>query len=155
MDIQKFLSASFTQRESEVPVPALKSFFPKGQKAVWKVRGLTAAELGRAREAKERTDTIKSVVSAMAGEGDKAAALRDVMGLSEGEVPRDISMRIEMLVLGSVDPEISTDNRDVAVKLAESFPTAFYTITNEIQNLTGQGAELGKPKRSGTTRKSG
>jgi len=39
----------------------------------------------------------------------------------------------------------------VAVKLAETFPTVFYQLTNAITNLTGQGAEVGKPKRSGKT----
>lgn len=153
MDIQKFLSANFAQRESEIPVPALKSFFAKDEKPVWKVRGLTAAELGRARDAPERSDTIKNLVRAMSGEGDQAAAVKAAMGLSDDEVPKDVSQRIEMLAIASVSPEIGSDNRDVAVRLAEVFPVTFYEITNKIHELTGAGAELGKPKRAGKTQK--
>ena len=46
------------------------------------------------------------------------------------------------------------DLRDVAVRLVENFPTVFWNLTNKILSLTGQGAELGKPKPSGKTRKS-
>ena len=91
------------------------------------------------------------MVAALAGDGDKAAAIRQAMGLSNEDVPGDVSRRIEMLAAGSVAPLLGPDNRDVAVKLAETFPTVFYQLTNAITNLTGQGAEVGKPKRSGKT----
>lgn len=156
MDIQKFLNASLRPRESEVSVPDLGAFFPEGtEDPKWTVRGLTAAELGRANEAAEsRQESLKSLVEALAGDGDKATEIRKTMGLSDEEVPGDISKRIEMLVAGSVDPEIGQENRDVAVRLAESYPTVFYQLTNTIMNLTGQGAELGKRKGSGKTRES-
>jgi hypothetical protein len=32
------------------------------------------------------------------------------------------------------------------VKIAENFPIEFLTITNKITELTGQGADLGKPQ---------
>ena len=73
------------------------------------------------------------------------------MGLASEDVPGDISRRIEMLAAGSVAPQLGADNRDVAVKLAENFPTVFYQLSNAILSLTGQGAEPGKPKRSGKT----
>jgi hypothetical protein len=66
-------------------------------------------------------------------------------------VPADISRRIEMLTAGAVNPALGAANRDVAVKLAESFPGVFYALTNAIINLTGQGSEPGKPRRSGPT----
>jgi hypothetical protein len=152
MDLQKFLQASFVAREAEVPVPPeLAQFFGK----VWKVRGLTAAELARSRDASEREDNLKALVSAMAGAGDKAEAIRASMGLSNDDVPADISRRIEMLASGSVEPKLGAENRDVAVKLAETHATLFYELTNKILNLTGSGAELGKPKGSTKTRASG
>ena len=154
MDIQKFLNASMQAREAEIPVPALADFFGQ-KKPVWKVRGLTAAELGRAREAADRSDTLRSAVVALAGAGDKAQAIKDALGLNDEDVPADISRRIEMLASGSVEPVIGSENRDVAVKLAESFPVLFYEITNKIHELTGAGSELGKPKRSGKAQKSG
>lgn len=151
MDLQKFLNANLQPREAELQVPELSAFFPEGVKPSWKVRGLTGAELARAREAADRSENIKTLIEAMAGDGEKAVAIRNVMGLNDDEVPADISRRIEMLVSGSVEPPVGTQNRDIAVRLAENFPVTFYSITNKIQELTGQGSELGKRKRSGGT----
>lgn len=155
MDLQKFMSAQVKAREADVPVPVLSSFFEKGKKRVWRVRGLTAAELGRCREVQDRGETVKAMVKAMSGEGDKASEIRKALGLAEGEVPKDVSQRIEMLTIASLDPVIGDENRDVVVRLAEHWPITFYEITNKIHELTGAGAELGKPKSSGKTRKSG
>lgn len=151
MDLQKFLGAPLAPRQSTLDVPELAAWF--GDKpTVWTVRGLTAAELSRANLAADRgLDTARAMVAALAGDGDKAATIRAAIGLSNDDVPGDISRRIEMLAAGSVAPVLGTDNRDVAVKLAEAFPTTFYQLTNAITNLTGQGAEVGKPKRSGKT----
>lgn len=155
MDLQKFLNESLSSREATIEVPELKDFFGK-EKPKWVVRGLTAAELGRANEAADRgQENIKALVDAMAGNGDKAEALRKTMGISDKETPSDISRRIEMLSAGSVSPELGPENRDVAVKLAESFPTVFFNLTNRILSLTGQGAEVGKRKASGKNQKSG
>jgi hypothetical protein len=152
MDLTKFANATFTQREASIAVPELAEWFDKGEEPVWIVRGLTAAELGRASQAAStRAATLSALVNAMAGEGDKANEIRKAMGLSDEEVPEDVSRRIEMLVAGSVSPKLTQDQRDVVVKLAESFPTTFYALTNKITNLTGQGAELGKRKPSGKT----
>lgn len=95
------------------------------------------------------------MVKAIAGEGDKASELQKALGLADGEVPKDVSERIEVLAIGSVDPVIGDERRDVILRLVELYPVTFYTLTNKIQNLTGAGAELGKPKSSGKTRKSG
>ncbi len=152
MHIQEFLNAALRPREASIEVPELAQWFGADERAVWVVRGLTAAELGRANQAAERgLDNVRALVAAMAGDGDKAGAIRKAMGLSDEDVPADISRRIEMLAAGSVAPALGSDNRDVAVKLAEAYPTVFYNLTNHILTLTGQGAELGKPKRSGTT----
>lgn len=149
LDIQKLMNAPLQLREAEIAVPELTAFFPKGEKPVWVVRQLTGAELGRAREATENADKLKALVTAMAGDGDKAEAIRSALGLSEDEVPGDVSRRIEMLAAGSVNPKIGHENRDLAVLVAEKYSITFYTLTNKIQELTGQGAEVGKPKRSG------
>ena len=152
MDVQKFLNAALKPREVSIEVPELAEWFGKDEKPVWIVRGLTAAELGRANQAADKSnENLRALVAAMAGAGDKAGAIRKTMGLSDDDVPTDVSRRIEMLAAGSVSPEVGSANRDVAVKLAESFPTIFYNLTNNILNLTGQGAETGKPKRSGQT----
>ena len=164
MDIQKFLNASLKPRQAVVSVPALAAWFPPAPASdtvdgialptsatapavpTWTVRGLTAAELCRANQAAESgLDNVRAMVAALAGDGDKAATIRAAMGLSSEDVPADISRRIEMLATGSVQPELGDNDRDVAVKLAEAYPTTFYELTNTIINLTGQGAEPGKP----------
>lgn len=150
MDIAKFLNEQFTARTETVPVPELAGFFGEGEKAEWTVRGVSGVELGRAKQSAERSqDSLKALAEALAGKGDKAEALRKTLGISDEEVPPDISYRIEMLTAGSVSPKLGPESRDVAVRLAETFPTVFYNLTNRILNLTGQGSELGKPKPSG------
>lgn len=154
MDLAKFLNESLSSRTATIEVPELKDFFGK-ESPEWTIKGLTAAELGRANLAADRgQDNLKALVEAMAGSGDKAEALRKTMGISEEEVPADVSRRIELLTAGSVDPKLGQDNREVAVKLAETFPTVFYNLTNQILSLTGQGSEVGKRKPSGKSQKS-
>lgn len=154
MDLQKFLNDSLSARTEIIPVPELQEWFGDA-KPEWTVRGLTAAELGAANlSADQGQENVRALVEAMAGKGDKATALRKTLGLTEGEVPPDVSRRIEVLTLGSVDPKLGMDNRDVSVKLAEAFPTVFYNLTNRIFSLTGQGSEVGKRKPSGKTEKS-
>lgn len=156
MDLQKFLNAALAPRQKTVPVPELVSWFPPGVTPEWVVRGLTAAELHRADEAQQSgLDNVRALVAAMAGDGDKAQAIRKTMGLSTEDVPGGVSRRIEMLTAASVLPVLGPDNRDVAVKLAESFPVTFYQLTNDIISLTGQGAEPGKSPGSGPTPASG
>ena len=133
-------------------MPELTAWFGADAPAVWTVRGLSAAELSRANEAGSGgLDKARAMVAALAGDGDKAAAIRGALGLSDEDVPADISRRIDMLAAGSVQPVLGLEGRDVAVKLAETFPTTFYQLTNTIVNLTGQGAEPGKQPRSGQT----
>lgn len=152
MDLQKFLSADLHPRQLVHPVPELEPWFAPGSDLTWTVRGLTGVELSRANDAASGSlANVSAMIKAMAGDGDKAGAIRTAMGLSNDDVPSDVSRRIEMLAMGSVVPALGVDQRDVAVKLAETFPTAFYQLTNAIINLTGQGAELGKQMRSGQT----
>jgi hypothetical protein len=153
LDVQAFLAATLQPRQESVPVPELAHWLQPGAEAVWVVRGLTAAELSRADAAAANgLANVRALVSALAGDGtDKAHAFRQALGLSNEDVPADISRRIEMLAAGSVSPVLGPDNRDVAVKMAEQYAGRFYQLTNTIVNLTGQGAELGKPKRSGPT----
>jgi len=154
MDVQKFLNASLSHREATIEVPELADFFDEGKKPEWVVRSLTAAELGRAKASADRSDNLQALVEAAAGKGDKAEAIRKVLGVSDKDVPPDVSYRIDMLVSGSVSPVIGEEQRDVVVRLAENFPTVFYNLTNKILSLTGQGAEVGKRKPSGKAQKS-
>lgn len=146
MDLQRFIAAALRPREAVVEVPELAEWFADGPPQ-WTVRGLTAAELVRTRES--NGDGLRTLVAALAGDGDKAQAIRAALGVSGDQVPPDVSRRIESLTIASLSPELGENNRDVAVKLAESFPIAFMKLTNTIDSLTVQGAEPGKSKRSG------
>jgi hypothetical protein len=137
----KFERAKFEPRRERIPVPALADFFDDGEPPEWEVRGLTSVELHKAIEAKNRQGSIESIVKAIAANQDQAGAVRKALGLSK-DTPGEIAKRLEMLTLGSVAPAISLP---VAVKLAEAFPIEFLTLTNEISELTGKGAEMVKP----------
>ena len=156
MDLTKFMAANFAQREAIIDVPELKDFFDKDEKPTWTVRAMTAAELGRAKEtASEGMSSLRSLISALSGsDADKASAIREAAGLSDEAVPQDVAQRIEFLVSASVSPQIKGEQRDIAVRLAEHFPTTFYQLTNKILELTGKGSELGKRRPSGKTKES-
>lgn len=151
MDIGKFMAANLCQRESEVKVGELSEWFEDGAKPVWKVRGMTSAELARAKfEAQEGKRDLKTLISALAGsDSEREKAIQEAAGLSTDDVPQDVAQRIEYLLCASVEPHFKREQRDAVVRLAEHFPTTFYTLTNEILSLTGQGSEVGKRKASG------
>lgn len=141
-DAAAFERAEFKPRTAVVEVEALAAFFHGGEPARWTVRGLSASELHRAMEAGKRQGSVEAIVRAIATGGDQAQAVRKALGLS-ADTPGEIAKRLEMLVMGSVSPKVELP---VAVKLAETFPVEFLSLTNEITELTGKGAELGKPE---------
>jgi hypothetical protein len=130
-----------------VTVEALAPFFDAGESPVWEVRGLSASELHHALEAGKRQGSIEAIVKAIASGGDQAQAVRKAIGLTK-DTPGEIAKRLEMLVLGSVSPKIELP---AAVKLAENYPIEFLQLTNEISELTGKGADLGKPAAASQT----
>jgi len=138
---EKFERSKFEARRAKVPVPALSDFFDEGETPEWEVRGLSAVELHKAMEAGKRQGSIEAIVKAIAANQDQAGAVRKALGLTK-DTPGEIAKRLEMLVMGSVAPAVSLP---VAVKLAEAFPIEFLTLTNEITDLTGKGAEMVKP----------
>ncbi len=153
-DTKRFLKAKLAPRTADVPVPDLASFFGEGEPAVWTVRGLTGQEIGRANEAAARNKLVASTLEAIAGMSatEQIAEIKQALGLAAG-VPENIAKRIEYLTIGSVSPAIT---QEVAVRLCETFPIAFYDLTNKIQELTGQGAvERKKSTPSGGTPASG
>ena len=148
-DIHKFTSTAFRPREADVPVPDLAAYFKRVQgdeKPVWRVRGLTGAELAQTNEAKERNRARSAIAQGLlSGRDDQMTdAIREIVGNGQA-VPDDLAKKIEMLVLGSVAPECS---HQLAAKLASAFPVEFFQLANKITELTGLGAEPGKPKRS-------
>lgn len=145
MDAQKFLNAPFRPREKSVPVPELQEFFGD-EPAVWVVRSLTAAELWQCVDLQQNVlRRVQAALDKALNTPDASADLKD----AANQTPAEISKRIEMLTLGSVSPSLGDNNREVAVKLSEVNSEVFFRLTNFIKELTGEGHERGKPKRSG------
>ena len=140
--LDRFERAKFVPRTQAVEVEALAAFFDEGEKPEWTVRGLTSSELHRALEASKRSQSIETIVKAIAQGGDQAQTIRRAIGLTS-DTPGEIAKRLEMLVMGSVVPKIELPT---AVRLAEHFPIEFLSLTNTISELTGKGADLGKPE---------
>ncbi|MCP4259087.1 MAG: hypothetical protein GY774_16500 [Planctomycetes bacterium] len=146
-DTRAFMKQTFAPREGEVPVPALKDFFPDGKTPAWKVRGLTADEIARCNEAGERNKMVEAIAEALAAANkpDITDGIKKMLGVSS-DVHAEVAKRMEQAVIGSIDPEISLE---VAVKIATVAPVEFYDITNEILKLTGLGQVAGKSQPSG------
>jgi len=150
-DLKKFKTADFTPREKDIPVPQLKEFF-NGAKPVWKVRCLTGEELFSVREAGQKSRNIEEIIEKLVSGNTKTKvnAALEAIGISS-ELSEDYVRRLEMLHMGSVEPEIEKED---AVRLARVYPTLFSNLTDAIMLLTGEGQKLGESKASGTTRKS-
>jgi hypothetical protein len=151
-DAQGYMSAQLQPRTAVVLVPELQAFFGDGEKAEWTVRGLNSNQLARANEASEKRKKAASVLDALEGgsKSETVKALRQELGFDDGVHP-DTSRRISMLCDGSVEPPCP---RELAVRLAADYPVTFFSLTNSIMELSGQGAEAAKkPGRSGQTAK--
>jgi hypothetical protein len=141
-DKKKFMKTTFEPRIEKVPVPDLKEFFEEGAELVWSVRNLSGHELGKVNEAAQRNKAIGAILDGIiSGDAkDKVDAIKASIGL-DSNTPDDIARRIDMLTTGSVDPVI---DQEMAVKICTYYPIEFYTLTNAITRLTGQGAQVKK-----------
>jgi len=140
-NIDRFDATKFEPRTAEVRVDALAAFFDEGEEPLWKVRGMTATELYKTVDARNRQESTVAIVKAIANNVDQVTAVRKALGLTS-DVPGEIVKRLEMIVMASLSPTIELPT---AVKLAESFPIEFMLITNQITELTGRGADTVKP----------
>ena len=149
-DAKRFMKTKFTHREESVPVPDLKDFFEDGEEVAWKVRGLEGTELARAREANQRNAKISAAITGLlaGNETEVTENIKQIFGLA-GEVPADTAIRMDMLVMGSVDPKIEMD---LAVKLCACYPIEFSLLTDKIMVLTGMGKVQGERVGSSPTK---
>ncbi len=151
-DIEKFQAETFKARESEVAVPELVPFFGEGEKAIWRVRGLTGSEVARVKDSVHRAKDVEGLVTKLAGTmRDKVDAVIEAFGLSAGDESDDYVRRLTVLELGSIEPKIKREN---AVRVADVAPMLFYRLTDEIYMLTGRG-KVGESSAFGTTPESG
>lgn len=147
--IEKFDQTQFQDRVIEVKVPELSKFFGDKEKPIWIVRGLTGHELAKVNEAVRANKDVGSILSGITSEdhSEKIEAIKESLGLTDN-TPGDLVRRIAALKNASVDPIAS---QEMVVKLADTFPTTFYLLTNKIFELTGEGKMLGESKASGET----
>lgn len=151
MDVNRFKNTKFEKRTEEVKVPALKDFFKKGEKPVFKVRGLSGPEMAEVHAAVDKYKNIGKLLEGLLSEDIKAQveAIKESMGVTE-KTPVDLVRRLEMFKLGMVEPKVDAE---FTLKYAEHFPIDFYHVTNRISNLSGRGSMPGKPHPSGKTQK--
>ncbi len=119
--------------------------FIKPDDCTWLVRGLSASELAGVFDCESKNRDLTTVIEALGSASGKVDELKNVLGIGQ-ETPLDIAKRLQQLVSGSVNPAIDFPT---AVKLAENFPIEFYSLTNTITILTGQGCDLKKSPASG------
>jgi len=151
-DSNGFARAGFEPRTEKIEIKEFSSFFPEDEKPIFKVRGLTADEVARTNDAAKTNKIAESLLTALTtmNEQDIVSALKEQLGYGE-EVNSDIQRRIELIIYGSVEPKLP---RELIVKMGEVYPTAFYSLSNKITELTGLGQVMGKQKPSGETQES-
>jgi len=139
-----FTKQKFEHRTDTVSVPALSDWFDGDPD--WVVRNLSGNEMSMCQESSEKNKNISAITEALvtSNQKEKVDALRAIIGNTD-DVTNDMAKRLEMIVYGSVEPEIDTS---IAIKLAENFPVEFMQITNKITIMTGMGASKVKPKAS-------
>lgn len=141
-DIERFENTKMRRKTQDVPVPDLAAFFGEGEPLVWVIQTLTAAEIARCNEAKDRAGQIGNVLEALSAPGSaQVDAMRKALGLSK-DTPADVAKRIQILVEGSVSPKVTHSQ---AVLFSERFAADFYQLTNKILILTDSGFDLVKP----------
>ncbi len=141
-----FMKQAYEPRTCGIKVPELNVFFSADDdEKVWTVRGQTANEIAKGHESSAKNKNIANLLAAVANDKQKIEELKSAVGISD-ETPNDIVIRLEQLVSCSVSPSI---DKPLALKLAETFPIVFYTLTNKIVELSHLGMDVKKPENSG------
>jgi len=139
--IKEFKKARFSPRTETISLPDMADWFDGIPE--WTVRGLNGNELARCKEKAARNrKTITAIIEALSTEQteDAVSVVKTITG-TDGSVPMSTSLRLEMLVAGSVDPVCDIE---LAAKLNMAHPAEFQILTKSITRLTGLGHEPGK-----------
>jgi len=145
----QFTKQKFEHKTEKLKVEVLADWFGKDEEPIWEVRSLTGSEFVKAQEAQAKNKNLAVLAEALVAgsDKDKVKALKQMVGTTD-DVPGELAKRMEMLVFGTVNPEI---DMTVAIKLAEYFPSDFMILTNKIINLTSLGSDMVKRKAYGKT----
>ena len=144
-DLTRFIREELRQRTVEVKAPEMKAWF--GEDApIFVVRGLTGEEFYRVREAVQKRADFQAIAAALLSGGGDAVA--DALEAFYGAVPDEYARRVEVLILGCVNPVL---DRQAAVKLITNYPASAHAVSEAILRATGEGAVPGESKGSGGT----
>jgi hypothetical protein len=136
---KEYKKARFSPRIETLPLPDLADWFDDGPPE-WTVKGLNGNELAHCKEMAARNrKTITAILETLTTE-DAVAALKCMTG-TDGAVPMDIALRMELLVAGSVEPICDIE---LAARLNMAHPAEFQMLTKKIMRLTGLGYAPGK-----------
>lgn len=143
-DTDAFRTASLETRTEAVRVTELSAFFSAPEEPTWIVRAVTANEVFKADAAKAAMSKTAALADALTDGGHEAIvkAVKATLGRSD-DVQPETARRLELLVSGSVEPQITLQD---AIRVAELYPTIFIHLTNTILKLTGAGAFDAKKK---------
>ena len=141
------------RRVSKEDVPELKDWFPPDEKPIWTIQMITAEEITRCNDAAARYQISREMVQGIMSQysQDAKEMAQEIMGLSSKQKPVEFAARIERLILGSVAPKCDLD---LSLKLSETYPITWLTLTSKILTLSEKGKEPGQQTPSGGTRKS-
>lgn len=147
-DARAFARADLSPRQQSVPVPELAAWFGEGEAVVFRMRGLSADELARAKDAHANNLRRLGMLDALTGQSraEVASDVRAALGAEEDKHP-DIAMRQELVHLGTAEPALS---EETVALLAERYPLLLYRLSNVVNTLTGQGPEAKKKPNSST-----
>ena len=146
------MKQQFEARTAEVRVSELADWFDGDADPVFTVRGLTFEELNKADNAADNSKAMLELITRLQTKDGAqiAEGIKDAFGVGK-DTPANMVKRINHLVMGSVDPVI---DEEFAVKLANTFPIEFMSLTNKVIELTGKGYVPGKQKGSTRSQKS-
>jgi len=150
---ERFGQDTLAPRTRVVPVPELATWFDTGDAAVFTVRGLSADELAKAKDAHAMHLRKSGLLQALEQSNPDpeliAEEFKKAIAGSAEDKHSQIAMRQEMLRLALVEPKL---DESAIAKLAQHYALALYRLSDAINDLTGLGSEaLKKPKRSSAT----
>ncbi len=145
-DLTRFLRDDLRPRTVTVRVPEMKSWFGPDDDPAFVIRGLTGEEFYSVREAVQKRADFSAIASRiLSGAGD---AIADALDEFYGAVPDEFARRVEVLILGCVEPKL---DRRAAMRIFKHFPTTAHTIADAILRATGEGSVAGESNGCGET----
>ena len=139
----------YHDRVSEVE---LKNFGDTDETKIFRCRGLNSEDLAKVDESVTKnammSELMDQLVRATAEVGDtsniktRIDAVKKITGIGDKKTPSNLVRKYAVVELGLTEPK--PQGRSDVVKFAAVYPVEFHRIFNEINRLTGLGAEAKK-----------